>query len=248
MMRWTAAIFEGDARSSRQHLDEVLRLLPDGSGASSGFVLLARGVSQFRAGELDAAWVTLSQAESAGEERGEPVAVVAARGLRALQAALDGRPGEATVLADGAEAPAARHGLVEHFNTATFRAAQGWVALQEGRPRRAIDRFRRAVELVRRRGMRVEVAELLTALAQAEERLRRHPAAAAHRGEARQVLASCPDPRYVWADPRTAEPAPPQHDGVQLTRRQAEILTLLAEALTTAEIGERLETSPSPGR
>jgi hypothetical protein len=151
------------------------------------------------------------------------------------------------VLADGAEAPAARHGLVEHFNTATFRAAQGWVALQEGRPRRAIDRFRRAVELVRRRGMRVEVAELLTALAQAEERLRRHPAAAAHRGEARQVLASCPDPRYVWADPRTAEPAPPQHDGVQLTRRQAEILTLLAEALTTAEIGERLELPADGG-
>ena len=216
MMRWTSAIFDGDARASRQHLDEILRLLPDGAATSSGFVLLARSVSQFRAGELDAAWVTLSEAKSAGEERGEPVAVVAARGLRALQAALDGRPGEATVLADDAEVAAARHGLVEHFNTATFRAAQGWVALQEGRPRRAIDRFRRALELVRRRGVRVEVAELLTALAQAEERLGRHVAAAAHRGEARQVLASCPGPGFVWADPR-AEPAPPEHDGVQLT-------------------------------
>ena len=56
--------------------------------------------------------------------------------------------------------------------------------------------------------MRVEVAELLTALAHAEERLGRHPAAAGHRDEARQVLASCPDPGYVWADPR-AEPDPP---------------------------------------
>ncbi len=44
----------------------------------------------------------------------------------------------------------------------------------------------------RRRGMRVEVAELRTALAHAEERLGRHPAAAGHRDEARQVFASCP--------------------------------------------------------
>ena len=172
------------------------------------------------------------------------MAVVAARGLRACRPPSDGRPEEAAALAGSAEAAAARHGLVEHFNTATFRAAQGWVALQEGRPRRAVERFRRALELVRRRGMRVEVAELLTALAQAEERLGRHAAARGHRDEARQVLASCPDPGYVWADPRTAEPAPPQHDGVRLTRRQAEILALLAEALTTAEIGERLELSP----
>ncbi|HEX5812904.1 MAG TPA: LuxR C-terminal-related transcriptional regulator, partial [Pseudonocardia sp.] len=243
MMRWTAAIFDGDARTSRRHIDEILRLLPDGAGPSSGFVLLALGVSQFRAGELDAAWVTLSQAESAGEERGEPVAVVAARGLRALQAALDARPEEAALLAGSAEAAAARHGLVEHFNTATFRAAQGSVALQEGKPRRAVERFRRALELVRRRGMRVEVAELLAALAHAEERLGRHTAAAGHRDEARQVLASCPDPGYVWADPR-AEPDPPEHDGVPLSRRQAEILALLAEALTTVEIGERLKLSP----
>ena len=90
----------------------------------------------------------------------------------------------------------------------------------------------------------MEVAELLTALAQAEERLGRHAAAGGHRDEARQVLASCPDPGYVWADPRSAEPAPRQHDGVRLTRRQAEILALLAEALTTAEIGERLKLSP----
>ena len=200
-------------------------------------------MSQFRAGELDAAWVTLSEAESAGEERGEPVAVVAARGLRALLAALDGRPEEAALLAGGAEAAAAAHGLVEHFNTATFRAAQGWVALQEGRPRRAVERFRRALELVRRRGMRVEVAELLTALAQAEERLGRHAAAGGHRGEARQVLASCPDPGYVWADPRgRTRPAGARRRAAH--RRQAEILALLAEALTTAEIGERLKLSP----
>ena len=42
MMRWTSAIFDGDARASRQHLDEILRLLPDGAATSSGFVLLAQ--------------------------------------------------------------------------------------------------------------------------------------------------------------------------------------------------------------
>jgi hypothetical protein len=55
MMRWTSAIFDGDAPASRQHLDEILRLLPDGAATSSGFVVLAQGVSKFRAGELDAA-------------------------------------------------------------------------------------------------------------------------------------------------------------------------------------------------
>ena len=51
----------------------------------------------------------------------------------------------------------------------------------------------------------------------------------------------------MWADPRAAEPglpALPEDDGVPLSRRQAEILALLAEALTTAEIGERLKLSP----
>ena len=84
----------------------------------------------------------------------------------------------------------------------------------------------------------MEVAELLTALAQAEERLGRHAAADGHRDEARQVLASCPRPGVrVGRPPRRTRPA--GADGVPLSRRQAEILALLAEALTTVEIGER---------
>ena len=51
----------------------------------------------------------------------------------------------------------------------------------------------------------------------------------------------------MWADPRapTRRPsASPAHNGVVLSPRQTEILRLLAAALTTVEIGERLQLSP----
>jgi LuxR family transcriptional regulator, maltose regulon positive regulatory protein len=247
MLRWAAAIFAGEFAASRRHVDEALRLFPAGAGAPSGFMLLALGVSRFRTGEADASWATLVEAESVAEDRGEPLAVVAARGLRALQAAVGGRLEEAARLAAGAATVAEQNGLVEHFNTATLRAAQGWVALHTGRQRKAVDLFRRALELVQRGGLRVEVAEVLTALAMAEERLGREAAAREHREEAERVVATCPDPGHMWADPRAPARRPsatPVGNGVVLSPRQTEILRLLAAALTTVEIGERLQLSP----
>jgi DNA-binding NarL/FixJ family response regulator len=44
--------------------------------------------------------------------------------------------------------------------------------------------------------------------------------------------------------PRTTEPALPQHDGVQLTRRQAEILALLAEGAHHGRDRRAPELSP----
>ena len=185
-----------------------MRLYPAEAGAPSGYLLLALGVSRFRLGELDASWAALVEAESVAEDRGEPLAVVAARGLRALQAAIGGRFEEAVRLADSAETLAERHEFVEHFNTATLRDAQGWVALHTGRPRKAVDHFRRALELVQRGGLRMEVAEVLTALATAEERLGREAAAREHRDEAERIVATCPDPGYMWADPRAPTRSP----------------------------------------
>ena len=137
MMRWSAAIFAGDAAAGLRHVTDAMRLLPSGSGTPSAHILLALGSSQFRTGAVDESWTTLLQAESAAEHRGEHLAVVSARGMRALQAALGRRPEEATRLAASAEAVAQRHGLIEHVNTAALWAAQGWVALHDRRPRRA---------------------------------------------------------------------------------------------------------------
>jgi DNA-binding CsgD family transcriptional regulator len=243
MMRWAAALFAGEAAGSTQYVEEALRLFPADAGPPSGDLLLALGASRFRLGELESSWAALI----AAEERGEPLAAAGARGLPALQAALDGRFEEAQRLADSAEALAGRHGFVEHVHTATLREAQGLVALRTGRPRRAVDLLRDALDLVRRGGLRVEVAEVLTALATAEERLGRAAAAHAHRDEAEHIIATCPNPGFMWADPRIAGRSPtvsPDRNGVALTRRQAEILRLLADALTTVEIGERLSLSP----
>lgn len=242
MMRWSAAVFAGDAAAGLRHVTEALRLLPAGAGTPSGYILLALGSSQFRTGAVDESWVTLQRAESAAEHRDEHLAVVSARGMRALQAVLAGRPEEATRLAASAQVVAQRHGLVEHVNTSGLLAAQGWVALYDRRPRQALEHFRRALDLMRRGGLRVEVAELLTAQADAEEGLGWHARARRHREEAAQVLARCPDPGFLWADLRTRDA--PEGNGVALSHRQTEILRLLADALTTAEIGERLDVSP----
>ena len=81
----------------------------------------------------------------------------------------------------------------------------------------------------------------------AEERLGREAAAREHREEAERVVATCPDPGHMWADPRAPARRPsatPAGNGVVLSPRQTEILRLLAAALTTVEIGERLQLSP----
>jgi LuxR family maltose regulon positive regulatory protein len=247
MMRWSAAVFAGDAAAGMRHVTDALRLLPAGVETPGGHILLALGSSQLRAGAVDESWATLQRAESAAEQRDEHLVVVSARGMRALQAALGGRPEEATRLAASAEVLAQRHGLVEHVNMSGVRAAQGWVALHDRRPRQALEHFRRALDLMRRGGLRVEVAELLNAQAAAEECLGWHARARRHRDEAAHVLARCPDPGHLWADLREAQDDPAaglEGKKVVLSRRQVEILRLLADALTTAEIGERLDVSP----
>jgi LuxR family transcriptional regulator, maltose regulon positive regulatory protein len=248
MLRWAGAVFAGDAGAGLRYAEQAHHLLADRPQGRSGFLRLALGVSQYRAGRLAESSRTLADAESVGDDRGEHLAVVAARGLRALAAAQLGRHGEAGDLAASAEAVAERHGLGEHFNTATFRAAQGLVALHDGHSRRAVGLFRRGLELVRRGGLTVEVAELLTALAVAEDRLGRHVVAGRHLAEARSVLDATPDPGHVFSDPRTTvlepsarpDPAPLP---VNLSVRQTEILRLLADDLTSAEIADRLQLS-----
>ena len=64
--------------------------------------------------------------------------------------------------------------------------------------------------------------------------------------EARQVLRGCPDPGHLCADPRTAAPEPaatPATGSAVLSPRQAEILRLLADDLTSTEIADRLALS-----
>jgi Bacterial regulatory proteins, luxR family len=69
--------------------------------------------------------------------------------------------------------------------------------------------------------------------------------------EARQVLRGCPDPGHLCADPRTVAPEPaatPATGSAVLSPRQAEILRLLADDLTSTEIADRLALSRRTGR
>ena len=115
----------------------------------------------------------------------------------AAKAVEDGR-----VLVNG-KVPNKSYKLTGHEQIEFLRLVEVPPGKQRREHRRAVDLMRRALELVRRGGLTVEVAELLTALAVAENRLGRHAAAARHLAEARNVLDTAPDPGHLLADPRT---------------------------------------------
>jgi LuxR family maltose regulon positive regulatory protein len=167
-------------------------------------------------------------------------------GVQAMIAARDGATYEAERLAQDAEARSQRHNLSEHFDAFYVHTARGWLSWRQGEYRHARDLFGRALELVRRSSLRVETAEILTALAVTEQKLNHHRSARAHLGEARRLIEECRDPGELLLDPRTVRvaeahlrPATP----LPLSGREAEVLEAVAQGLTSGEIGAHLHLS-----
>jgi DNA-binding NarL/FixJ family response regulator len=95
--------------------------------------------------------------------------------------------------------------------------------------------------------MRLETAEVLTALAMTERQLGRIDSAREYLREARWILEQYPDPGQLLADPRTIRlPRPTSTTSERpgnLSDREAEVLGLLGEGLTTDDIAHRLRLS-----
>ena len=235
-------------RTSRQHLDEILRLLPDGAGhvervrpARPGRAAVPGRRAGRRAGHPVRGRVRRrGTGRTRGRRRGSwPARAAGSPGpgdprKRPCSRAAPRRPqrptGSSSTSTPPPSAPAQGLG-----RAAGGQAAAGGRALPAGARAGPAQRHARGG-----RG----AAHRAGAGRGAPRSACRGPTGTAT--EARQVLASCPDPGYVWADPR-ADSNPPRRSTTawRLTRRQAEILALLAEALTTAEIGERLKLSPA---
>ncbi|GAA4250180.1 helix-turn-helix transcriptional regulator [Dactylosporangium darangshiense] len=146
--------------------------------------------------------------------------------------------------------------LDEHCMTYARHYVAGWLDLGDDRPDTAEPHLRRALELVRRGPYRLELVEVLTALAEARDRLGDDESAAALRARAGRILARCPDHGRLMGPPTPAveeEPAPTpagQAQGAQgdghdhgLTERERMVLGILAEGLTSAQMARRLHVS-----
>jgi DNA-binding CsgD family transcriptional regulator len=96
--------------------------------------------------------------------------------------------------------------------------------------------------------MRLETVEVLTALALTDRQLGGIASARDRLDEARRILEHCPDPGFLLADPRAVQIPPalpvPTRPAPALTRREAEILALIAAALSDQQVAEQLGISP----
>lgn len=246
LTRWASASFAGDSTAARRHAEQLLTLAavtPPPLGVNPPAVL---GLSQYRAGDLRAAQHNLARAAALAVEHGDDLTAMLTLGVQAMIAARDGATFEAERLAVDAEARSHRHNLSEHFDAFYLHTARGWLSWQEGKYRHARGLFGRALELARRSPLRVETAEILTALAVTEQKLHHHRSARAHLGEARRMIEQCPDPGELFLDPRTVllacthpRPATP----LPLSGRETEVLEAVAQGLTSGEIGARLHLS-----
>jgi LuxR family maltose regulon positive regulatory protein len=129
--------------------------------------------------------------------------------------------------------------LDEHCLTYARHYVAGWLDLADGRLDTAEPHLHRALELALRGPYRIELVEVLNALAETRDRLGRAESAAALRGRARRTFATCPDPgRLLGVDER-----PLPSDGGNLTQRERAVLGVLAEGMTSAQMARRLHVS-----
>ena len=129
-----------------------------------------------------------------------------------------------------------------------FSLRRGWLALGQHEAEQAQGYFQRALGLLRRGSMRLETAEVLTALAMTDRQLGRIDSAIRYVDEARWIIEHCPDPGQLLVDPRTIRLPRRTSTGsdypANLSDREVEVLGLVGEGLTTDDIAHRLCLSP----
>jgi LuxR family maltose regulon positive regulatory protein len=236
---WSAASFAGDSTAALRHAEDVDRLAEGGSPLRRLTGHSAVGLSLYRVGRLRDADVALDRAGALAQEQDNDLGVIIIRGVQAVIAAAAGLAHDAERLAAEAERRGRVPVLAEHYNRYSVAFARGWLALQRGDVEPARELLRRALQLVRRSPLRVDTAEVLTALAVAEDRLGDADAGRRHLDEARHLLDLCPDPGYLLADPRPA----PAASSTPLSSREIDVIVLVADGSTSREIGDRLGLS-----
>ncbi|MDT7675247.1 MAG: hypothetical protein QOD82_3149 [Pseudonocardiales bacterium] len=244
--RWGSAYFSGDVTVSVRHARAAIRLPADNRTLRQAYAAL--GWSLYRKGQFREAQAPFGQAMLLSQDRGDDLTIMVTCGIQAIIAAAEGREHDAEAFAARAEGASRGHSAGEHFNAWCFHFARGWAARGQAEPERAQGHFQRALELLRRGPMRLETVEVLTALALTDRQLGRIDSATDRLEEARGILEHCPDPGYLLADPRAVQIPPaspvPTRPAPALTRRESEILALIAAALSDQQVADHLGISP----
>jgi LuxR family maltose regulon positive regulatory protein len=249
LTKWSAAYSDGEVTLSLKIAQETNRErdIPAPWRAGTHTVL---GWSLYRSGQFRAAQEMLSNAVVLADEDGDVLNAMISYGIQSIIAAANGLPHEAERLASQSESVSANNALGQHFDGWAASFARGWLALTQQENARGRQHFEHALEYVRRGPRSLEVAEVLTALSMAEESLGDAAASAQHLIEAQRILANCPDPGYLLADPRKGSPklqepkAAEQYPGwASLTEAEMRISGLVSEGLTNRAIASKLSLS-----
>ncbi|MGI5240950.1 LuxR C-terminal-related transcriptional regulator [Dactylosporangium sp. CA-139066] len=240
MLRQLRGYAAGDVGQARRWSRSALSDLPR-SDVWYSLSLVHAAYADRRRGEDDAAVHALRRCLARAEATGNHLLTVQAKGGMMLTYCSLGRLDAAREWTERTARDERWRRLDEHCSTYSRHYVAGWLDLAEGRPDTAEPRLRRALELAQRGPYRIELVEVLAALAEARDRLGEDDSAAALRARARRILAACPEPGRLLAPAGTERPVLADGDG--LTERERMVLGILAEGLTSAQMARRLHVS-----
>ena len=251
VLRQAGANIAGDISRANAAGEEALALHPDEAEPGRAMAHLGLALSFYFGGDSSAAEAMVREALRWIPETGwEVVLLMALSQLAQLQ--LDqGEVDEAEATATNAERLIARASFEEGAHTWSASLVRGRLHELHGDLVPAEAAFARAIVLARRGRLRLETAYTLITLARLKRRLAAYEEARALTREARQVLATCPDPgtltdflaRTERALQLTTTRRAVAVEDADLSERELAILRLLASNLSQREIGSELYVS-----
>ena len=249
--RQVGALMAGDAAGSAAAARPALAVPPEAAGPGRGVADINLGLALSFSGDLAGAEAALRGGLQQLPGDGWAIPTVIGLGHLALVRLDQGDADEAEAITADAERHIAGGRIDEAPATSAAVLARGRLLELHGDLAAAGAACARAVVLGRRGGRRLELADALIALARLNRRRRAYDQARAAAREARQVLASCPDPgrlaellaRTERALQLTTTRRPVPAADPDLSERELAILRLLAGELSQREIGSQLYVS-----
>jgi LuxR family maltose regulon positive regulatory protein len=201
------------------------------------------GFALVRAGKFDEARDLLQYGGELASGRGMWMDAVGARTLLARVEVETGEPELAVALAREAMTMADEHGLALSPTGAYAKAILGAVLVRRGEAEAGGDLLIESLPAIRALGEPLSIAEVLIALGQSRRMLGRSDEAAGLLREADAIIGSARDPGVLRAQRRAVAPIRPEPSMEPLSRRELEVLEMLATGVSKREAADALFVS-----